>query len=235
MNLSLVIPVYNEEKNLEWVYKECSDILKKAKIPHEIIFVEGGSKDNSWKILEKIAAKNKEVVIYKSKKWEPGSKINAGMKLAKGKYYGYMCSDGQDNPNVIPKCIKLLEENKADFVKSKRITRSFWQRFIISRVYNTLCDLLYGFRVYDINMHPKIFKRDLVKNIDLISSSESVDLEIILRANKKGYRIIELPTKERDREGGKSSVGINVALKMIKDMFSYKWGEKGKLLNKTFR
>jgi hypothetical protein len=84
-------------------------------------------------------------------------------------------------------------------------------------------------------MHPKIFKRDLVKNIDLISSSESVDLEIILRANKKGYRIIELPTKERDREGGKSSVGINVALKMIKDMFSYKWGEKGKLLNKTFR
>jgi glycosyltransferase involved in cell wall biosynthesis len=229
--LSLSFNVYNEEDNLEEVFKECKGILDKAKISHEIIFVEGGSKDNSWKILQKIAKKNKDCKILQVD-MEPGKKVNAGMKAAKGKYFGYMCSDGQDNPNIIPNCIKLLEEGKADFVKGNRVDRAYWQRKVISRIYNFCCRVIFGLNLRDVNMHPKVFRRELVKGIDLISSSESVDLEVVLRAQRKGYKIVELPVEERDRDGGKSSVNLTVAMKMIKDMLSYKWGNKGRALNK---
>jgi glycosyltransferase involved in cell wall biosynthesis len=228
--LSLSLNVYNEEENLERVYKECKNILNRAKISHEIIFIEGGSKDNSWKILQKIAKKDKSCKILQVE-MEPGKKLNAGMRVAKGKYFGYLCSDGQDNPNIIPKCVKLLEEGKADFVKGNRVDRAYWQRKVISRIYNFCCRMIFGLNLRDVNMHPKVFRRELVKNIKLISSSESVDLEIVLRAQRKGYKIIELPVEERDRDGGKSSVNLSVAINMIKDMLSYKWGSKSRILN----
>lgn len=227
--LSLSLNVYNEEKNIEKVYKECEDVLNKSKISHEIIFIEGGSKDSSWKILKELAKKNKNCRVFQSK-IEPGKKLNKGMKVAKGKYFAYICSDGQDDPSVLPKYVKLLEENKADFVKGKRVERDGWQRRLMSRTYNFLSRILFGINLQDINMHPKVFRRELVKGIDLISSSESVDLEVILRAHKKGYKIIELPIKERFRGGGKSSVNSSVALNMIRDMISYKWGEKSRAL-----
>lgn len=229
--VSLALNVYNEEKNIDKIYKECRSVFKKAKIPYEIIFIEGGSSDNSWKILQNLAKKNNDVKVIRAE-MGPGQKINAGMKAAKGKYFGYMCSDGQDNPGVIPEYIKLLEEKRADFVKGKRVERMYWQRRIISRTYNQLSRVLFGLNLRDINMHPKIFRRELVKGINLISRCESVDLEIVLRAHKKGYRIVERPIKERIRAGGKSSVNIKVALKMFLDIVSYKWGDKSKMLNK---
>src|ERR1035437_5042438 len=129
--LSLALNIYNEEKNIERTYMECKDVLTKAKISHEIILVEGGSSDNSWKILQNLAKKDKDCRVFQTD-MEPGKKVNKGMKEARGKYFGYMCSDGQDDPNVLPSFIKLLEENKADFVKAKRINRSCWQRKLIS-------------------------------------------------------------------------------------------------------
>jgi len=230
--LSLSLNVYNEENNLERVYKEIKDVLRKAKVFHELIFIEGGSRDNSWKILQKIAKKDKACKILQVD-MEPGKKLNAGMKVAKGKYYGYLCSDGQDDPDIIPKCIKMLEAGKADLVKGNRIDRAYWQRKVISRIYNFCCRMLFGLSLKDVNMHPKVFRRELIKDINLISTSESVDLEIVLRAQRKRYKIIELPIEERDRDGGKSSVNLSVALKMIRDMLSYKWGEKARVLKKS--
>jgi glycosyltransferase involved in cell wall biosynthesis len=230
--LSLSLNVYNEEENLESVYKEIKEVVKKIKIPYEIIFVEGGSHDNSWEILQNLAKKNKDVRVFQSD-FGPGQKINTGMKKAKGKYFGYMCSDGQDNPKILPQCIKLLEENKADFVKGRRIERKFWQRRMMSRVYNRLADSLFGLHLQDINMHPKVFRRELVKGIDLISPGESVDLEIILRAHNKGYKIVELPVKDRIRSGGKSSVNSRVIYTMFRDILSYKWGKKSRLLKQN--
>lgn len=223
--LSLALNVYNEEKNINNIYNECKAVLRKAKIPYEIIFIEGGSTDNSWKILQKLAKENEDCRVIQAQ-WLPGQKLNAGMKIARGKYFGYMCSDGQDNPDVIPQMFKLLEDKKADFVKGRRIDRKFWERKMISVIYNQLCRILFNLSLRDINMHPKIFNRELVKGINLLSRCESVDLEIVLRAQKKGYKIVEIPVVERVREGGRSSVNLRVALKMFVDILSYKWGKK---------
>lgn len=227
--LTLSLNVYNEEDNIETIYKECNDVLERAEISHEIFFVDAGSIDNSWKILQNLERKHKDCRIFQSER-RPGKQVNTGMKHAMGKYFGYMCSDGQDNPEVIPTYIKLLEENKADFVKARRLDRIFWQRKVISRVYNKVADFLFGLNLRDINMHPKIFRRELVEGVNLISEGESLDLEIILRAHMKGYKIVEMPIEERKRAGGKSSVNSDVARRMIEDMVSYKWGSKKTVL-----
>jgi len=231
--LSLSFNVYNEEKNIEKVYRECKAVLKKAKISYEMIFIEGGSTDNSWRLLQKLAKKNKDCRVFQAE-MEPGRKLNAGMKAARGKYFGYMCSDGQDNPNVLPMFIDILEANKADFVKGRRIDRKYWQRKFISRVYNGLAGFIFGMNFRDINMHPKVFRRELVKGINLLSRGESVDLEVVLRAQKRGYRIVEMPVRERVRAGGKSSVNLSVAVNMFTDILSYNWGNKNRLLNKEY-
>jgi len=232
--LSLSFNVYNEEKNIEKVYKECKAVLKKAKISYEMIFIEGGSKDNSWKVLKNLAKNNKDCRVFQAE-MEPGRKLNAGMKAAKGKYFGYMCSDGQDNPNVLPKFIEILEADKADFVKGRRIDRKYWQRKFISRVYNGLAGLIFGINFRDINMHPKVFRRELVRGINLLSRGESVDLEVVLRAQKRGYKIVEIPVRERVRAGGTSSVNLSVAVSMFIDILSYKWGNKGRILRETYQ
>lgn len=230
--LSLSLNVYNEEENIKNIYEECRNILEKAKISYEIIFIEGGSKDNSWKILKNLAKNNDDCRVFQGET-DPGKKLQIGMKMAKGKYFGYLCSDGQDNPDILPECIRLLEKHKADFVKGKRVDRMYWQRRFMSFVYNRLAGMLFGLTLSDINMHPKVFRRELIKDIDLISRSESVDLEIVLRARKKGYKIIELPVTERERGGGRSSVNSSVAIAMIKDIISYRWGIKARLLQES--
>ena len=230
--LSLMMTVYNEEKNLKRVYEKCRDILKKAKISYEIIFIEGGSNDNSWKILQDLAKKNKDCKVLQAE-MEPGRKANAAIKIANGKYFAFMCSDGQDSPTVLPRCIRLLEEDKADFVKGKRNSRNNWQRKIISLIYNNLVKILFGMKINDINGHPKVFRSALLKGKKLLCINESVDLEIVLRAHSKGYRIVEVPVIEINRKGGKSSVNSLVVLKFLLDTISFKWGSKKSALSQN--
>ena len=233
-SLSLMMGVYNEEQNIESVYREAKKVLLKAKIPFEIIFIEGGSTDNSYKILQNLSKKNKDCFVVKSNK-SPGKKAEAGLRIARGKYASFMCSDGQDDPSMIPKAIKLLESNKADFVKGKRIKRTFIERKIISMVFNNLVRILHPIGINDINGHPKVFRKEFLKGVYFISEYESIDLEIMLRAHHRGYRVVEIPLVERTRKEGKSSTNFSVAFRIFTDIFSYKWGRKHVLLLESLR
>lgn len=231
--LSLILNIYNEEKNVERVFYEIKELLDKSKTSYELIFSESGSIDNSFEIIKNIEKKFPKIVkVLKVKENSPGAKLIAAFGISKGKYIGFLCSDGQDDPTIIPKAIKLLEDGEADFVKGKRINRENFKRVFISRCYNLFAFLLFGTQSSDINGHPKIFSRKVLDRLELISKHESIDLEIFVKAKLLGLRIIEIPVIERVREGGGSSVGINVTLKFIKDMLSYKFGEKAISLSK---
>lgn len=235
--LSLILNVYNEEKNISSVFEEITKILNKAKIIYEIIFVEGGSTDNSFKILKRLETKNiKNVRVFKGE-ISPGSKLMLGFKKAKGKYVCFMCSDGQDNPTIIPMCIKLLEENSADFVKGGRISRQYLQRLVISRIYNFVVRAMFGIHSIDINGHPKVFSRRFLPLLELKSKNESIDLEIMLKAKMLGLKMVEIIVAERKRNEGGSSVGIKVIYKFIYDILSFKWGKNSReiLQKKTFQ
>jgi len=231
--LSLILNVYNEEKNVEGVFYGIKKILDKSKISYEIIFSESGSMDNSYNILKKIEKKYPKLVsVLKVKENSPGAKLQAGFKKAKGKYIGFMCSDGQDDQSIIPKCIDILEKNSAKLVKGKRINRENFKRFVISKCYNLIAFILFGTNSSDINGHPKIFPREILPLLKLESKNESIDLEIFIKCKMLGFKIIELPVTEKIREEGDSTVGLKVILKFVKDMLSYKFGYKRKLLKK---
>lgn len=233
--LSLILNVLNEEKNLERVYKECTVALKKAKIPYELLFVEGGSSDNSWKILQKLAKEDPNCKAVKAE-FGPGQKIQAGIKVAKGKYIGFMCSDGQDDPAILPECIEALESSKADFVKGRRVNRSLkLKRKVLSWCYNEVTKRLFNLKLSDIDAHPKIFRRELVEGTELLSQKESIDLEMVIRAYYGRYKIYEVPVLERDRLKGRSSVNSSVMLNLAKDILSYRFGKKGRLLAKSIK
>ena len=234
LTLSVLMTVYNEEGNINRVYGETKNVLERAKITYEIILVEGGSVDNSFTVLKKLSKKEKNCIVMQAGK-NPASKAEAGLKIAKGKYIAFMCSDGQDDPIVLPKLVKILEQNKADFVKGKRIKRTFIERKIISLFFNGLVKILFNLGIEDINGHPKMFKRNFLKNVHFVSEHESIDLEIMLRAYKNKLRVLEIPIKERKRKKGNSSINVLIAFKMFIDVFSYKWGEKGRLLEKSIR
>lgn len=230
--LSLLLNVYNEEENVEKVYREVKKVLDNAKILYELLFIEGGSTDNSYNVLLHIKKKDINCKVLKTDKG-PGDKLRAGFKLARGKYIGFMCSDGQDNPSILPNAIKLLEKKQADFVKGERVSRSTSLiRFTISWCYNVFTHLLFGVSSKDINGHPKIFPREIIKKINLKSKNESIDLEIMLKVHYLGYKIVDLPILERNRNVGKSSVGIQVMFQFILDILSYKFGRKSKELTK---
>lgn len=236
LKLSLVLNVYNEEKNVERVFYDTKKILDKSKISYEIIFSESGSIDNSYNILKKIEKKYPKLVsVLKVKENSPGAKLQAGFKKAKGKYVGFMCSDGQDDSAAIPKAIKLLEEGKADFVKGRRTNRENFKRLVFSRCYNLIAFLLFGTNSSDINGHPKIFPREILPLLKLESKNESIDLEIFIKCKMLGFKIIELPVTEKIREKGDSTVGLKVILKFVKDMLSYKFGYKRKLLKELIK
>lgn len=231
--LSLILNVYNEEKNVKRVFYEVKKVLDKSKTSYELIFSESGSVDKSFEIIKKIEKEYPRIVrALKVKENSPGAKLIAAFGISKGKYIGFLCSDGQDDPSIIPKAIKLLQEGKADFVKGRRINRENFKRVFVSRCYNLFAFLLFGTQSSDINGHPKIFSRKVLNQFQLISRHESIDLEIFVKAKLLGLKIIEIPVIERIREGGGSSVGISVTLKFIKDMLSYKFGIKAKSLNK---
>lgn len=236
MLLSLILNVYNEEANIEIVFKEIIKILKKAKISYQIIFSESGSTDKSYEILKSIEKRYpKNVVVLKVKENSPGAKLQAGFKKTKGKYVGFMCSDGQDDPEVLPKFIDILEKEHVRLVKGTRIKRENFKRLIISRLYNLFGFLLFGINSSDINGHPKIFLRELLPILKLQSKNESIDLEIFIKCKSMKYRIVEIPVCEKNREGGGSSVGMIVILKFIRDMLSFKFGKKSRLFSKWLK
>lgn len=235
--LSLILNVYNEEKNITRVFDEITKILKNAKISNEIIFVEGGSTDNSYEVLKDLEKNNPTIVRVFKGKTSPGLKLMLGFKKAKGKYIGFMCSDGQDNPAIIPACIKLLEEKNADFVKGGRISRQYFKRLVISRIYNFVVRNLFGINSIDMNGHPKIFARKLLPLLQPESKNESIDLEIMLKAKMLGLKMVEIIVAERNRNEGGSSVSFAVIYKFIFDILSFKWGRKSReiLKKKSFQ
>lgn len=224
--LSLILNVYNEEKNVEKVFYELIRILKKASISYQIIFAEGGSTDNSYNILKKIERKYPKSVVVLKTKSPPGAKIMAGFKIAKGKYVGFGCSDGQDDFSIIPKCVNILEGGETDFVKGRRINRENFKRLFVSRCYNFIANFLFSLESKDINGHPKIFRKEIIPTLNLKIKDEWIDLECLIRAKDLDLKLVEVPVIEKKRENGRSTADFNSTIRFFKHVFLYKFGRQ---------
>lgn len=224
IDLSLILPVHNEEDIIEPVFKSIYGMLLKMKIGYEIILVENGSADNSLEIIRKLAKNfsNTKVLIAKQ---GYGSAIIAGLAKSRGDYVCYMPSDGQVDIELLPKLWHKITKEKWDVVKIKRVGRESLQRLLISWILSIVIMILFRTPFWDINGDPRIFKKENLSKLDLKYKDSFIDSEFSVKTKLLGLKVHEIKTKTLPRTGGKSTRSIHTFLEFFKNLWEFKTGK----------
>jgi glycosyltransferase involved in cell wall biosynthesis len=220
--ISIILPVYNEEGNIKTLSEEIKEVFLKNSISGEIIFIDDGSTDSSNKEIKVIAKENSDIkLITFSKNFGQTAAFSAGIKEASGKFIVTMDADGQNNPQDIP---PLLEElNKGfDVVSGWRKNRKdkYISRILPSMVANFIISRITGIALHDYGCSLKIYKTEFLKNADLYGEMHRF-LPAIL--GYMGAKISEIEVNHRARKSGKSKYGLTRIFKVILDLFTVKF------------
>jgi len=217
VELSVILPVHNEEKGIQQFLTAVLNEIRSNNIISEVICVENGSKDNSYQILKSLEKTHPEITVIRSQTgW--GNAVRKGIKKAGGSYVLYMVSDGQVDAKYISKSYNLILKENVDMIKVSRTTRENTARLINSRLYNFLARRMFGFESIDINGTPKIGKVHVFKNFSFHSHNITFDLELLLKMKRYGYRWIEIPIKSKKRLLGVSTTNVKSAYEMLSYM-----------------
>ncbi len=226
IKLSIVVPCYNEEKNIPLILSRFNDVISRNDI--EVILVDNGSTDNSEGVLSKLLPKYpfaKTVKVDVNQGYGYG--ILQGLNIAVGEYIGWTHADMQTDPNDVIKALEIIEKENCDkiFVKGNRKGRPLFDVFF---TFGMGCfeTLLMGQFLWDINAQPNIFSRDLFDNWQNPPFDFALDLFALYEAKKQRYKIIKFPVVFPERLHGKShwNTGLQAKWKFIKRTieFSFK-------------
>lgn len=222
-SLSLVLPMYNEEENIERMVEGCLGLGAVVAHEVEVVIVNDASTDKSGEIADRLASEHPEVrVIHHPKNRKLGGTLRTGFAAASKEYVLYMDSDLPIKMDDIPPAFALLDG--ADMVIGYRISRAEGvRRAVMSYVYNRMIRLSFGLKVRDVNFSFKLFKRTLLDKITLCSEGSFIDAEFLIEATRAGCRIREHGFNYYPREKGVSNLsGMDVVLKILGEMSDYK-------------
>lgn len=218
MKLSFVIPVFNEQESLEKLYFEILENTKKY--DYEIIFVDDGSTDDSYNILQKLASEDKNVKLVKFRKnFGKSAGLNVGFEAAKGDIVFTMDADLQDDPKEIEQFIKKLEEGY-DMVTGWKVKRcdpisKTWP----SKLYNKVTSNTFKLKLHDYNCGYKAYKKEVIDELDIYGEMHRY---IPALADSLGFKIAEIPVHHRKREFGKTKYGSERYLRGFLDLLTVK-------------
>ncbi len=217
IDLSLILPVRNEEEIVEGVVGEIRDVLVHQDFSWEIILVENGSTDRSMEAISRLEERYPEVVMARSPAGY-GNAVREGFRHASGRFIAYMVSDGQIDPHVIPELLRIVDEAGFDLAKAYRTLRESRLRRFVSRTYNAIAGALFSVSSRDINASPKLFRKELIEKLDLRSTDSFIDLELMSLLLRGGGRFTEIPITNRQRAGGKSLINIGTVFEFLGNM-----------------
>ena len=231
MNLSIVIPLLNEQNSLEELTNSISTVVKSLRLEFEIILIDDGSTDNSWKTISKICSNNQNVMgIRFLKNFGKSQALSAGFKACNGDVVVTMDADLQDDPNEIPELYKKINEEKLDLVsgwKKVRYDSIIFKNFP-SKIFNWAARITSGIKLNDFNCGIKAYKKEVIKQIKLTGGMHRY---IPVLAKNAGYnRISEKIVIHRPRKHGKTKYGIDRFIKGFLDLitlwFIHKFGKR---------
>lgn len=220
--LSVVIPVYNEEENLEPLYKELKSVLDELGLDYEIIFIDDGSRDSSWKKIKGFSINDPRVKgIRFRKNFGQTPAMMAGFHEAKGDVIITMDADRQNDPKDIPRLLAKLEEGY-DIVSGWRKHRKdpFITRKLPSMIANWLISRVTGLHLHDYGCTLKAYRSEVLKNIELYGQMHRF---IPAVASIYGVEVAELEVNHRPRVAGKSKYGLSRTLKVLLDLIALKF------------
>jgi len=216
--LSIVIPVCDEEKNLTLLHSQLKSILETLGRSYEVIFVDDGSYDNSFSILEKLHHQDSNVkVIQFRKNFGKAAALSAGFTQARGKIIVTMDADLQDDPQEIPNFIQKLDEGY-DLVSGWRSTRQDpFSKIFFSRLFNYLTAILTGLRIHDFNCGFKSYRKEVIKDLSLYGELHRY---VPALTHWQGFKIGEIRVKHRPRAHGRSKYGVKRLFSGLTDLLT---------------
>jgi dolichol-phosphate mannosyltransferase len=216
--ISVVVPVYDEERSVALLYDELRAALEPLDVPWEAIFVDDGSTDGTFAALTRLhsAADNVRVVRLR-RNFGKAAALVAGFDQARGEIVVTIDGDLQDDPAEIPRLLAKLDEG-FDLVSGwKAHRRDRLSRRLLSRVFNTVTSRFSGVRLHDMNCGFKAYRAEVVHGLRLYGELHRF---IPVLAHYRGYRIAELPVNHRPREHGRSRYGVERYLRGFLDLLT---------------
>ena len=220
--LTIVLPVYNEEENVELQYQRITEAVDPLKKSYEIIFVDDGSKDRSPEILRELAKKDRRVkVVFFRRNFGQTGAMAAGVHYSSGEIVVFMDSDLQNEAGDIGKLVDKINEGY-DVVSGWRVERKdkLLSRKIPSRIANRLIAKVTGVPLHDLGCSLKAYRGDLLRQVNLYGEMHRF---IPVHTSWIGARITEVPVGHHARQFGKSKYGIKRTFKVILDLMTVKF------------
>src|SRR6195256_398409 len=219
---SIVVPFYNEQENIPPLYMKLTEVMDGIGEPYELVFVDDGSKDDTFKVLSEIYEHDRRVNLVRLRRnFGQTAGLKAGFDFARGEVIVSMDGDLQHDPDEIPKFLEKIEEG-FDLVSGWRYQRhDHWlTRQIPSRVANWMMAKLSGIELHDFGTTFKAYRREIIQEIQLYGELHRF---IPALASSTGARIAEVPIENLERKSGKSNYGIGRTLRVFLDLMIVKF------------
>lgn len=231
MDISVVVPLYNEEESLPHLIEWVERVMNENNFSYEVLLIDDGSKDNSWSVIESLMERNPNVKGVKFRRnYGKSAALNVGFERVNGDVVITMDADLQDSPDEIPELYDMIKTKGYDLVsgwKKKRYDSKLMKN-LPSKLYNATTRWLSGIKLHDFNCGLKAYRKTVVKSIEVYGEMHRY---IPIIAKWAGFsKIGEKVVQHRKREFGESKFGmnrfVNGYLDLMSIMFVSKFGKK---------
>jgi polyisoprenyl-phosphate glycosyltransferase len=222
-DVSIAIPIYNEEKGIEKTVKNLVKVFENNKVDYQLVLVNHGSWDNTENIINRLGKENKKLkIINLSKNLGYGGGVMYGLDNSDGKIIGFTCADEEVSAEDVYKIYNSLIKNPVDVTKTRRTKRKDGTfRKITTFIFNNLILIRYNLKIKDVNGYPIFMKKELYLPVKAKEKTYLFNLDFLINMKKKNYRILEIPIIHQKRETGKSFMKLPRIFKMAMGFLWY--------------
>jgi glycosyltransferase involved in cell wall biosynthesis len=230
IQISIVVPLFNEEESLPELHQWITRVMTANHFSYEIIFVDDGSTDNSWKVIADLKASDPHIRGIKfQRNYGKSAALHVGFQATRGNVVITMDADLQDSPDEVPELYRMITEEKYDLVsgwKKKRYDPI--SKTIPTKIYNGVNRMMSGIKLHDMNCGLKAYRREVVKSIEIFGEMHRY-IPVIAKAAGFG-KIGEKVVQHQERKYGVTKFGLNRFINGFLDLFTItfitKFGKK---------
>ena len=230
LDISLVIPLLNEDESLNELYSWIERVMQENQFTYEVIFVDDGSKDRSWEVIQALQGQHQQVRGIKFRRnYGKSAALNVGFEAVRGEIVITMDADLQDSPEEIPELVRMIREDQLDLVSGwKKKRYDPLSKTIPTKLYNWATRKMSGIHLHDFNCGLKAYRRDVVKSIEVYGEMHRY---IPVIAKWAGFTNIgEKVVQHQERKYGTTKFGlirfVNGPLDLLSIMFVSRFGKK---------
>lgn len=220
IDISIVVPLYNEEESLPELHDWITRVMEANGFSYEIVFVNDGSTDGSWAVIENLQAADPHVRGIKfQRNYGKSAALHVGFQATKGNVVITMDADLQDSPDEIPELYKMITEDKFDLVSGwKKKRYDPLSKTIPTKLYNGVNRMMSGIKLHDMNCGLKAYRKEVVKSVEIFGEMHRY-IPVIAKASGFG-KIGEKVVQHQERKYGVTKFGLNRFVNGFLDLFT---------------